>query len=316
MKEKKGLLLVNLGTPEKPKAGAIRRYLREFLSDKRVVELPRAIWLPLLYLVILPFRPKRLAPQYREIWTDQGSPLLAITQAQAAALQQAYGNEMTVACAMRYGSPSIADEMQKLLDGGCESVTVLPMYPQYSSTTTATVIDALSAWTAKTRVCPSISIIRDYHDHPAYISALAKSIRSHEKWEESPHLMLSFHGIPKRNIELGDIYEAHCQATAKLLAEQLGLSPDQFTLSFQSRLGRAEWLQPYTEATLRSFPDKGIKNVLVACPGFPADCLETLEEIAITNRDVFLQAGGESFHYVSALNAGETHIEALKEITS
>lgn len=312
MAKKVGILLVNLGTAKNPDAPSIRRFLREFLSDSRVVEIPRAIWLPLLYLVILPFRPRKLVPQYQAIWTDKGSPLTAITAEQAEALQQQW-SDAVVRFGMRYGEPSIATSLSELAAEGCDHVVVLPMYPQYSSTTTATVLDAIGNWTSDQRVCPGITVVRDYCDHPAYIQALANSV---SQSSANGHLVMSFHGIPQRNIDLGDIYEAQCHTTAKKLAQELGLNDSEYSVTFQSRLGRAQWLTPYTDDTLKEMAESGVQNVRVLCPGFPADCLETLEEIAVTSRANFIASGGDSLEYIPALNSQPLHIEALKQIIS
>lgn len=314
-----GVLLANLGTPEAPTARAIRRYLREFLSDRRVIELPRALWLPILYGVVLPLRPRRLAGQYAKIWTDEGAPLAAISKRQAVALarvlQERRGEEVPVALGFRYGNPGIARAIETLESQGVTRVLVLPLYPQYSATTTASVFDAVFAALARKRVMPELRTIARYHDDPGYIAALAQSARAH--WEtrgRAEHLLLSFHGIPQRYVQAGDPYIAHCRETARLLAETLGLAENQFTVCFQSRFGKAPWVPPYTDATIRELAARGVKTLDTLCPGFAADCLETLEEIAIRNRELFIACGGQDLRYIPALNDAPAHIEALAGI--
>lgn len=314
-----GVLLVNLGTPSKPTTSAVRRYLREFLSDPRVVEIPRLIWYPILYGIILNKRPAASADKYKSIWTEQGSPLLTISQQQQKALQREmeirFKGPVKVELAMRYGEPSMRDGLLKLKTAGAQRIAILPLYPQYSAATTATtlgkVFDEVNTW----RWLPELRTINHYHDHPSYIDALAESVRSH--WAHVPQgqlLLMSFHGIPKRNLDLGDPYFCECQKTARLLAEHLNLRPNEWRISFQSRFGKAEWLQPYTDVTLQQLPSEGIKSVDVICPGFAADCLETLEEIKHENQAIFKQAGGEQYQYIPALNTNPKHIQALADI--
>ncbi len=310
-----GVLLANLGTPDAPTASAIRRYLRAFLSDPRVVELPRVLWWPILHGFILPLRPRRLAHAYASVWTERGSPLLAIGREQQAALQARLGPDIPVALGMRYGNPSIASALDQLEQQGARRVLVLPLYPQYSGTTTASVFDAVFAEVQKRRWLPELRLINSYHDEPAYIAALAASVREH--WADNgrgEHLLMSFHSIPQRYLELGDPYYCFSQKTARLLAEQLQLPEHEWSVSFQSRVGRAKWLTPYTDVVLDQFAGRGMKKLDVICPGFSADCLETLEEVALRYRDQFLAGGGESLSYVPALNTRDDHVSALAEL--
>lgn len=317
--EKLGILLVNLGSPEAAKSSAVRRYLAEFLWDKRVVDTPRWLWWFILHGVILRFRPAHAAKSYQKVWTDQGSPLVAISRLQTQALEKAlmkkFRGDIIVDLAMRYGKPSIKDGLQALRKAGARRLLVLPMYPQYSATTTASVFDEVTNTLQNWRWLPDLRIINHYHDHPKYISALANSVRHH--WDEhgrGDQLLFSFHGIPQRYVDSGDPYFCHCQKTARLTAEALQLKDDQWQLVFQSRFGREPWLQPYCDKTLQQLPAQGIKKIDIICPGFSADCLETLEEINMQNRDLFLQAGGEDYHYIPALNDQAEHIDALCEI--
>jgi ferrochelatase len=301
-----GVLLVNLGTPEAPTPGAVRRYLAEFLADPRVVELPRWIWLPLLHGLILRLRPARSARKYAAIWTAQGSPLALHTASQAERLAAVTG--MPVAYAMRYGAPRIADGLARLRAAGVERPTVLPLYPQYARSTTESVRDVLA---------PELPLIEQFHDHPAYIAALAAGVRRH--WSEHGRgelLVMSFHGIPRRSVERGDPYEKQCRATARLLAEALALDAAQWTLAFQSRFGAAEWLQPYTLDTLVALARAGRGRVDVVCPGFVSDCLETLEEIGIEARRAFREAGGSELRVLPCLNESPEWIAALAAIVA
>lgn len=311
MSKATGVLLVNLGTPAEPTATAIRRWLRAFLLDRRVVNIPRLIWWPILFGLILPLRPKKLIHAYQSIWTEKGSPLQVITDQQVAALQAALSDGYQVRAAMTYGEPGIAESLQALQKNGCKEIIVLPLYPQYSDTTTAAVFDQVEA----TPLDTAIQRIDNYHDHPGYIAALAQSVREH--WAEhgrAEKLLLSLHGIPERNVQLGDPYADHCTSTAALLAEALELRDNEWLLAYQSRVGRARWLQPYTEETLNKWGAGGVKTVDVLCPGFAADCLETLEEIAIRNRETFIEAGGQDLRYIPALNARPDHIGCLSEL--
>jgi ferrochelatase len=321
-----GIVLVNLGTPDAPTAAAVRSYLKEFLSDPRVIEIPRALWWLVLNGVVLPFRSSRSAAKYASIWTGDGSPLKVWTEKQALLLPGllgARGHEVAVEYAMRYGNPSIASVLDRLKEKGCERILVLSLYPQYSATTTASTIDAVNAWCAGVRNLPEFRFVKHYQDDPAYISALAVSIatewekRGREIWpgEKRARLVMSFHGIPKRNVLLGDPYQGECLETARLLAEKLGLPKEQVEVCFQSRFGKAEWLQPYTFATLAKVAKKeGVNHVDICCPGFPADCLETLEEIAIEGKATFLKAGGGSYRYLPCMNDSPAWIAALGTI--
>jgi ferrochelatase len=314
-----GVLLVNLGTPSAPDASALRRYLGEFLWDPRVVEVPRALWWLILNGIVLRTRPARSARLYREIWTEDGSPLLAITQRQAIAVREALRAAteapIEVMPAMRYGEPSIAQGLRELERAGVRRVLVLPLYPQYSAATTASTFDAVVAELRRWRWIPELRFVNHYHDDPGYIEAVADTVRG--AWSEQPpseKLLLSFHGLPKRNLLLGDPYHCECQHTARLVREHLELADDAYSVTFQSRFGRAEWLRPYTDATLERWAKDGVRSVDVICPGFAADCLETLEEIDVTNRRAFLEAGGESYRYIPALNDGPAHIGVLRDI--
>ncbi len=314
-----GILLTNLGTPEAPTPQAVRRYLREFLWDPRVVEIPRPLWWLILHGAILPLRPRRSARKYQAIWTDAGSPLLAITRRQGIAigyqLQATCPGRVRVAVGMRYGRPSIAEALRELREAGARRLLIAPLYPQYSASTTASVFDAvakeLNAW----RWLPELRMINHYHDHPGYIDAITESIL--DFWSQdnpAERLLFSFHGVPKRSLLAGDPYHCECQKSARLAAEQLGLEAEEWGLSFQSRFGKAEWLKPYTSQLLTEWAQQGVKSVDVICPGFAADCLETLEEIAMENRDVFLKAGGKRYRYIPALNDNPRHMDALVEL--
>jgi protoporphyrin/coproporphyrin ferrochelatase len=315
---KTAILLCNLGTPDEPTPKAVRRYLAEFLSDHRVVEIPRLLWLALLHGVILRVRPAKSAAKYASIWTPEGSPLKIWTEKQAKMLQGWLGQRnhaVKVRWAMRYGSTSIASQLDALKADGNTRVLVIPCYPQYSATTTASVFDAVYAWAQTTRAIPELRFVNHYHDDTNYIAALAASVKRHWQANGRPdQLVMSFHGIPERSLHLGDPYHCECHKTARLLAEQLGLGKDQYRVTFQSRLGRAKWLQPYTEPTLKSMAKAGVKRVDVICPGFTSDCLETLEEINMEARAAFLLAGGKEFHYIPCLNDDPEWITALCHI--
>jgi ferrochelatase len=314
-----GILLVNLGTPDSPSPADVRRYLKEFLWDPRVVEMARPIWWLVLNGVILNTRPRRSAAAYAKVWTDEGSPLLVISKQQQAALQQQLSDTLPgpvhVALAMRYGNPSIATGLAELREAGARRVLVLPLYPQYSATTTASIFDAVTAELKNWRWLPELRFVNHYHDDPAYIAALADSVREHwAQHGQAEKLVMSFHGIPKEYFEAGDPYFCECQKTGRLLAEALGLSEQQWLLTFQSRLGPKEWLSPYTDQTLEQLGKGGTRTVDVICPGFAADCLETLEEIAMENRDTFLEAGGEGYRYIPCLNDRPDHIAQLGQL--
>ena len=307
------VLLVNLGTPDAPTASALRRYLAEFLSDPRVVEIPRPVWWLVLHLIILRLRPRRSARLYREIWTDQGSPLLVYSQRLAGLLNKALQpRQVTVALAMRYGRPSIAKVLRELRESGLTRLLVLPLYPQYSASTTASCFDAISNELQHWRRVPEVRFISQYHDYPDYIEALAAGINDFRQQQQTGEkLLFSFHGIPQRYFQKGDPYFCHCQKTARLVAERLGLVSGQWQVTFQSRFGREPWLQPYTDRTLKELAAAGVQNVDIVCPGFACDCLETLQEIAIENRRLFLDAGGRQLNYIPALNDQPSHVSAL-----
>ena len=311
-----GVLLVNLGTPTEPTTGAVRRYLRQFLSDKRVINAPRWFWLPLLNSIILTIRPPRVARLYQKVWTEQGSPLLAIGQRQACALatelKQKLHVEVPVYLSMTYGEPSLQSTLNQLKQQGIDQVLILPLYPQYSGTTTAAVFDAVHKALANEPNIPEIRWVKSYADHLAYIQSLAQSVRDH--WEaqgRADKLLMSFHGIPKSYVAAGDPYIEECKATAHALAQELKLEDDGWAYSFQSRFGPAEWVQPYTDKTLEAWGKDGLASVELVCPAFTADCLETLEEIALQNKGIFQQAGGGNYCYIPALNDRLDFIQVL-----
>lgn len=315
------VVLVNLGTPDAPDAPSLRRYLKQFLSDPRVVEIPRLIWWPILNGIILNTRPRKSAAKYASIWMNEGSPLRVYTERQARLLAESFarqGVQVKVEWAMRYGSPSLPDTLSRLKAQGAERILVLPLYPQYAASTSATVVDDAARWLLSTRNQPELRFIKHFHDHPGYIAALAASVREH--WQKHGQLgtrdklLMSFHGLPKRSLELGDPYFCECQKTGRLLAEELGLQQGQYRVCFQSRFGKAEWLQPYTAPTLEAWAKEGVERVDVICPGFVADCLETLEEIALEGRHDFLAAGGKDYHYIPALNTSPSWIETLHAV--
>ena len=313
------ILLCNLGTPDAPTASALRRYLAEFLSDRRVVEIPRIAWWPLLHGIILRTRPAKSAAKYQTIWTKEGSPLLLWTEKQASMLHGWLGQAgllVPVLPGMRYGQPAIQQQLQVLANQGVQRILVLPLYPQYSSTTVASVFDDVTAWASRQRALPELRFVNSYHDHPGYIAALAQSVRRHWQREgaRAEKLIVSFHGIPERNVRLGDPYRAQCEETTELLASALQLAPGQYQLTFQSRFGRAAWLRPYTEPTLVALAKGGTRSVDVICPGFAADCLETLQEISQEVREAFTHAGGEQFRYIPCLNDDNAWITALSQI--
>ena len=314
------ILLCNLGTPDAPTAPALRRYLAEFLSDKRVVEIPRLLWLAILHGIILRIRPKKSAAKYASIWMPEGSPLKVWTEKQARLLgseMAATGHSVQVRYAMRYGNPSIASQLDQLKRDGVTRVLILPAYPQYSATTTASVFDAVYKWASDVRRLPEFRFINHYHDAPGYIDALAGSIQAY--WQthgQAEKLVMSFHGVPERTLHLGDPYHCECYKTARLLAEKLNLPKERYQLTFQSRFGKAKWLEPYTEPTLIKMAQEGVKSVDVVCPGFTGDCLETLEEISMEAHEAFLHAGGEKFSYIACLNDSPVWITALAKISA
>lgn len=313
------VLYCNLGTPDSPSTSDVRRFLAEFLGDPRVVEIPRLIWLLILHGLVLRVRPAKSGAKYASIWTPEGSPLKVWTEKQTQALQAwltQRQHQVLVRYAMRYGATSIRSQLDALKAEGATRVLIVPAYPQYSATTTASLFDAVYQWAATVRSIPELRFINHYHDDPRYIAALASRVSQHWLVHGRPDmLVMSFHGVPERTLHLGDPYHCECFKTARLLAEQLGLRADQFKVTFQSRLGRAKWLQPYTEPTLIAMGKAGVKRVDVICPAFTSDCLETLEEINQEAREAFLHAGGQAFHYIACLNDDDAWIAALGEIT-
>ena len=316
--QRTAVVLFNLGTPSAPTAPAVRRYLRQFLADRRVVEVPRALWLPLLHGVIVPLRSPRTAAKYARIWSSEGSPLAVATAALQRGLQQELqqrGHHLLVAHAMRYGEPSTPGVLDDLHRQGVTRLLGVPLYPQYSAATTATALDALADWLRGKRRQPGLRWLRQFADHPGYIGALAAKVRDHWAAHGRPQrLLMSFHGMPQRTLEQGDPYHCECRKTARLLAQALDLQPEQFQVTFQSRFGAQAWLQPYTEPTLRELARSGVRRVDVVCPGFVADCLETLEEIAIEGKQAFLSSGGGEFHYIGCLNSDPQWVGALADL--
>ncbi|MCH8493373.1 MAG: ferrochelatase [Idiomarina sp.] len=314
-----GVLLTNLGTPDAPTPKALRKYLAEFLSDPRVVEVPRLLWKVILHGVILRIRPRRSAAAYSTVWTEQGSPLLFHTQAQTngvrAEMQKLYGDDVIVEFGMRYGNPSISSALEKLFSQGVRKLVVLPLYPQYSASTSGSTFDAISKDFTQRRWLPDFRFISHYHDNAGYIQAVADKIRAH--WEQhgrADKLVFSYHGVPKKYLDKGDPYHCECYKTTRLVAENLGLGKDEYQTTFQSRFGREEWLQPYTDVTMKALPGQGVKSLQVVCPGFSSDCLETIEEIGEENCEYFMEAGGERFEYIPCLNSDVQHIQALTAV--
>jgi protoporphyrin/coproporphyrin ferrochelatase len=312
------IVLCNLGTPDEPTAPAVRRYLAEFLSDHRVVEIPRAIWWLILHGVILRVRPAKSAAKYASVWTAEGSPLKVWTEKQAVLLRGYLGergHQVTVRYAMRYGNPSIPAVLDELKAQGVTRVLIVPAYPQYSGTTTASIFDAVATWGLNIRNLPELRFINRYHDDTAYIEALAKKVRAHWMHHgQADQLVMSFHGVPERTLQLGDPYHCECHKTARLLGERLGLPSERYKVTFQSRFGKAKWLEPYTEPTLIALAKQGVNNVDVICPGFTSDCLETLEEINMEAREAFLHAGGKAFRFIDCLNDSPDWIRALVDL--
>lgn len=316
-----GVLITNLGTPDAPTPEALRRYLAEFLWDRRVVDLPRPLWWLILHGIILRTRPKRSAHAYAQVWSEEGAPLLVIARKQQHKLQEKLEamapGRYKVALGMRYGNPSIASALEELAEAGVGEIVILPLYPQNSCSTTASTFDAVGEAMKRVRYLPKLRFIADYHDHPAYIAALANSIR--EAWQQQPRgekLIFSFHGTPERFRYEGDIYYQHCLKSAELVAQQLELREGQWLVTFQSRFGREEWLKPYTDMTLQQLARDGVKHLDILCPGFSADCLETLEEIAVENRANFIEAGGSELRYITALNERPEHIAMMAQLIS
>jgi ferrochelatase len=310
---KVGVLLINLGTPDEASPAAVRKYLRQFLSDKRVVEIPSLIWQPILRGIVLRTRPKKSALAYQQVWTEAGSPLAAITAAQCAALKDRFGPDMQVEYAMRYGAPAIGDRIALLKDAGCTRLLLAPLYPQYCGATTATANDEAFRKLATMRWQPAVRTLPPYHDDPRYISALKQSLEVQlAALDFTPDAVIaSFHGMPERTLQLGDPYHCHCQKTARLLGQAMGR---ELLVTFQSRFGRAKWLEPATDRMLAALPQQGVKRVAIFAPGFSADCLETLEELAIRGKETFMAAGGEAFSYLACLNDSPPGMEMLHSI--
>ncbi len=317
--ERTGILLVNLGTPDAPTTPAVRAYLKEFLSDPRVVEMPRVVWWPILNGIILNTRPRKSAAKYASIWLKEGSPLRVYTEKQAVLLQ-GYLSQRTKApfivdYAMRYGNPSIPSVLRRLREQNCTRILVVPMYPQYAASTTATVCDIVFGELQHVRNMPAIRTLKHFHDHPGYIKALANSVNDYWMKHGRPEkLLMSFHGLPRHTLDKGDPYHCECNKTARLLVRELGLKPEQYAVSFQSRFGRHEWLKPYTAATLKEFGKQKLKRLDVVCPGFVADCLETLEEVALEGKQEFMRAGGGEYHYIPCLNDRDDWMHALTDL--
>lgn len=312
-----GVLVTNLGTPAAPTKQALRPYLKQFLSDPRVVEIPRLIWWFILNGVILNIRPSRSAKSYASVWTDEGSPLMTHTKHQAEAIREHFSadDNIVVEFAMRYGEPSVTAAIESFVRQGVRKLLVLPLYPQYSASTSASTFDAIAEDFTQRRWLPDLRFISHYHDRPAYIGAVAGRIQKHwQDHERAQLLIFSFHGVPQRYLDNGDPYHCECHKTARLIAERLGLTSDEYKVVFQSRFGREEWLRPYCDETLKALPGAGVKSVQMVCPGFSSDCLETIEEIGIENRDYFLEAGGERYEYIPALNDDVEHIAMLTDL--
>jgi len=315
-----GILLINLGTPEAPTPGAVRTYLKEFLSDPRVIEIPRILWWPILNLFVLTTRPRASAQRYAQVWMSEGSPLRVHTERQTTLLRGYLGERakslpFTVDYAMRYGRPSIPDKLQEMKALRCDRILLLPLYPQYSASATATAFDAAFRCLQDMRNQPALRTVRGFHDHPGYIAALAQNVRDYWMKSQRPDvLVMSFHGVPRATLDKGDPYHCECQKTGRLIAEALGLKEERYRITFQSRFGRAEWLRPYTADTLVELAKQKAGRVDVICPGFVSDCLETLEEIAIEGKAIYLNAGGRDFHFIPCLNERNDWIHALADI--
>jgi ferrochelatase len=311
--KKAGVLLVNLGTPTAPTTSAVKTFLSEFLHDKRVVDMNRFLWCPLLHGVILPIRAPKVAKLYESVWMDEGSPLMVYSKRQAAALHSFLN--VPVELGMTYGEPSIKSGIERLEAQGCDEIVILPLYPQYSRTTSAAVFDQIAKQYKTTSVLPDFSLVHNYHDHPLYIKALAESIRlSWEKKGKGDYVLCSYHGIPQRFVDNGDIYAKHCERTTELLAQELGLTSEQIGMSYQSRFGREAWLQPYTSEMLTELTPKGIKSLDIISPAFSSDCLETLEELSEECKEIFMEAGGQKYTFIPCLNDDELHIEMMADI--
>ena len=315
---RQGILLCNLGTPDAPRPAELRRYLKEFLSDPRVVEIPRLLWWMILNLIILRIRPRRSAKLYQSVWTEAGSPLMLYSQGQVKAvkerLAEKYG-DIPVVLGMRYGNPSMASAIKELTDQNVRDIIVLPLYPQYAGATTGSTFDAIAKTFTQLRWVPELQFINGYHKFEGYLEAICSSIRRHiEQHGQPDRLVFSYHGTPERYLKNGDPYHCFCHQTTRLVKEKMGLDETQVMTTFQSRFGREPWLQPYTDKTLEQMPENGIKHVAVICPGFSSDCLETIEEINMEGRESFIESGGEQFHYISCLNDEPAHIDALVSI--
>jgi len=313
-RQKTGVLICNLGTPETYKTKDVRRFLRQFLSDGRVIEIPKIIWWFILNGIILTLRPSKSAKLYKSVWTKEGSPLLVLSKKLTEKLKKSVGDSCEVELAMRYGNPSMESALMSLKNKNCRKLIVIPMFPQYSGTTTGSIFDEVARVLSKWRWVPSLSFVNSYHDQPEYINALADSLSNHIKNNSPQKIIFTYHGIPKRNFDLGDPYQCYCQKTTRLVAEKLNLEDDTYITTFQSRFGPAEWLKPYTSDTMGELPLQEVKNVLVVAPAFSVDCLETIEEIDQENKEIFLKAGGEKFTYAPCLNDSTGQVNLLKAI--
>jgi ferrochelatase len=313
-RQKTGVLICNLGTPETYKTKDVRRFLRQFLSDGRVIEIPKIIWWFILNGIILTLRPSKSAKLYKSVWTKEGSPLLVLSKKLTEKLKMSVGDSCEVELAMRYGNPSMESALMSLKNKNCRKLIVIPMFPQYSGTTTGSIFDEVARVLSKWRWVPSLSFVNSYHDQPEYINALADSLSNHIKNNSPQKIIFTYHGIPKRNFDLGDPYQCYCQKTTRLVAEKLNLEDDTYITTFQSRFGPAEWLKPYTSDTMGELPLQEVKNVLVVAPAFSVDCLETIEEIDQENKEIFLKAGGEKFTYAPCLNDSSGQVNLLKAI--
>ena len=313
-RQKTGVLICNLGTPETYKTKDVRRFLRQFLSDGRVIEIPKIIWWFILNGIILTLRPSKSAKLYKSVWTKEGSPLLVLSKKLTEKLKKSVGDSCEVELAMRYGNPSMESALMSLKNKNCRKLIVIPMFPQYSGTTTGSIFDEVARVLSKWRWVPSLSFVNSYHDQPEYINALVDSLSNHIKNNSPQKIIFTYHGIPKRNFDLGDPYQCYCQKTTRLVAEKLNLEDDTYITTFQSRFGPAEWLKPYTSDTMGELPLQEVKNVLVVAPAFSVDCLETIEEIDQENKEIFLKAGGEKFTYAPCLNDSSGQVNLLKAI--
>ena len=313
-RQKTGVLICNLGTPETYKTKDVRRFLRQFLSDGRVIEIPKIIWWFILNGIILTLRPSKSAKLYKSVWTKEGSPLLVLSKKLTEKLKTSVGDSCEVELAMRYGNPGMESALMSLKNKNCRKLIVIPMFPQYSGTTTGSIFDEVARVLSKWRWVPSLSFVNSYHDQPEYINALADSLSNHIKNNSPQKIIFTYHGIPKRNFDLGDPYQCYCQKTTRLVAEKLNLEDDTYITTFQSRFGPAEWLKPYTSDTMGELPLQEVKNVLVVAPAFSVDCLETIEEIDQENKEIFLKAGGEKFTYAPCLNDSSGQVNLLKAI--